>query len=245
MTTPLADPALVDALAADLRSAGYTTAGVTDLLGEQAEAAMDRGVWWPAERATRDGGPLGVLVRLFLLGGTETHDDVARALPGSSVDALIANGVLEPGVSAALDIRPHSDGAADFLVVSDLDSATRPGPVRPDHVLGIGGASVSLARAVARNPVRRALDLGTGCGIQALHLDASRIAAIVNLPLVAQHVEVVDDGPFGLPEGGIAVALKGEFEDIHGDGSIRLLVEQQIGEEIGRASCRERVSSPV
>ena len=172
MTTPLADPALVDALAADLRSAGYTTAGVADLLGEQAEAAMDRGVWWPAERATRDGGPLGVLVRLFLLGGTETHDDVARALPGSSVDALIANGVLEPGVSAALDIRPHSDGAADFLVVSDLDSATRPGPVRPDHVLGIGGASVSLARAVARNPVRRALDLGTGCGIQAVHLDA-------------------------------------------------------------------------
>ena len=81
-----------------------------------------------------------MLVRLFLLGGTETHDDVARALPGSSVDALIANGVLEPGVSAALDIRPHSDGAADFLVVSDLDSATRPGPVRPDHVLGIGGA---------------------------------------------------------------------------------------------------------
>ena len=34
------------------------------------------------------------------------------------------------------------------------------------------------------------------------------------------------------PEGGIAVALKGEFEDIHGDGSIRLLVEQQIGEAI-------------
>ena len=53
MTTPLADPAVVDALAADLRSAGYTTAGVADLLGEQAEAAMDRGVWWPAERATR------------------------------------------------------------------------------------------------------------------------------------------------------------------------------------------------
>ena len=53
-----------------------------------------------------------------------------------------------------------------------------------------------------------------------------------DLTLIAQHVEVVDDGPFGLPEGGIAVALKGEFEDIHGDGSIRLLVEQQIGEAI-------------
>ncbi|NED63788.1 methyltransferase, partial [Streptomyces sp. SID10244] len=30
--------------------------------------------------------------------------------------------------------------------------------------------SVSLARAVIRTPVRRALDIGTGCGIQALHL---------------------------------------------------------------------------
>ena len=129
---------------------------------------MDKDTRSAIERATRDGGPLGVLVRLFLLGGTETHDDVARALPGSSVDALIANGVLEPGVSAALDIRPHSDGAADFLVVSDLDSATRPGPVRPDHVLGIGGASVSLARAVARNPVRRALDRSPPC-LQALY----------------------------------------------------------------------------
>jgi methylase of polypeptide subunit release factors len=39
-------------------------------------------------------------------------------------------------------------------------------------VLGIGGASVSLARAVMRTPAERVLDLGTGCGIQALHLDA-------------------------------------------------------------------------
>ncbi|PRC47266.1 methyltransferase, partial [Mycobacterium sp. ITM-2017-0098] len=69
-------------------------------------------------------------------------------------------------------IRPHSDGAVDLLVVSDQDAALRAGPVLPDHVLGIGGASVSLAHAVVRTPVGRALDLGTGCGIQALHLDA-------------------------------------------------------------------------
>ncbi|PWQ85858.1 methyltransferase, partial [Enterococcus faecium] len=52
------------------------------------------------------------------------------------------------------------------------DAAMRTGPLRRDHVLGIGGASVSLAHAVIRHPVARALDLGTGCGIQALHLDA-------------------------------------------------------------------------
>ncbi len=172
MTAPLADSRVLDGLARDLRSVGFTTGGVAELLGEHAEAALGRGVWWPAERASRAGGRLGVLVRLFLLGGTETRDDVADALPSVSYDALVANGVVEPEVRAALDIRPHSDGATDFLVVSDLDSASRPGPLRPDHVLGIGAASMSLARAVVRTPVRAALDLGTGCGIQALHLNA-------------------------------------------------------------------------
>ena len=36
-----------------------------------------------------------------------------------------------------------------------------------------------------------------------------------DLPLVAQHVEVVDYGLLGFAEGGVAVAFKAEFEDIH------------------------------
>ncbi|MCV7280077.1 methyltransferase [Mycolicibacterium flavescens] len=176
-----ADPAVVDALGADLRAAGYTTDAVADLLGEDVYAAFARGVWWPAARATeraRSGERrrLAAVVRLFLLGSDEPVDLIADALPTAGVDALLANGVLESAspatVRAALDVRPHSDGDRDFLVVSDLDAALRAGPVRQDHVLGIGGASVSLARAVIRRPVERALDLGTGCGIQALHLDA-------------------------------------------------------------------------
>lgn len=177
---PLHSGAVVDALGADLRAAGYTTDGVTDLLGGDASAAFSRGLWWSALRATERAAParqpLGVLVRLFLLGADESRERIASALPNVGLDALIDNGVVEPGADgtlrAALDIRPHSDGAHDFLVVSDQDAALRPGPVRPDHVLGIGGASVSLAHAVIRTPVGRALDLGTGCGIQALHLDA-------------------------------------------------------------------------
>ncbi|CAJ1584779.1 class I SAM-dependent methyltransferase [[Mycobacterium] wendilense] len=174
------DPEVLDGLGADLRAADYTTAGVAALLGEQAEAALGRGVWWPALHVTRTPEPdrrrLAVLVRLFLLGTEEPHDHVAAAFPNVGVQALAANGVLEPTgqgtVRAVLDIRPHSDGARDFLVISDQDAVLRSAPVRRDHVLGIGGASVSLARAVIRTPVARALDLGTGCGIQALHLAA-------------------------------------------------------------------------
>ncbi|KGI67358.1 methyltransferase [Mycolicibacterium rufum] len=177
MSLPLTDRAVLDALAADLAAADYTTDGVAGLLGADAGAAFSRGLWWSAlratERAPADRQRLAILVRLFLLGAEETRAHVAEAFPGAGVDALTAAGVLEPsadGYRAVLDIRPHSDGARDFLVVSDQDAALRPGPVRRDHVLGIGGASVSLAHAVIRTPVGRALDVGTGCGIQALHL---------------------------------------------------------------------------
>ncbi|MGW4097483.1 DUF7782 domain-containing protein [Mycobacterium sp. NPDC004974] len=173
------DVDVVDAIGADLRSAGFTTDGVADLLGADANAALSRGVWWPALRVTHavpaDRQRLGVMVRLLLLGTEETPPSVEAAFPSVSLQTLAANGVLEINgdmVRAALDIRPHSDGERDFYVVSDQDAAVRRGPLRHDHVLGIGGASVSLARAVTRNPAGRALDLGTGCGIQALHLNA-------------------------------------------------------------------------
>lgn len=180
MIPPLHDAAVVDALGADLRAAGYTTDGVAALLGADADAAFARGVWWPALRVTERAAPqhdaLAVLVRLLLLGVEETRDRAAVAFPTAGVDALVVNGVLtvtdSGSVRAALDIRPHGDGRRDFVVVSDLDAALSEGAVRHDHVLGIGGASVTLVRAVVREPVRRALDLGTGCGIQALHLDA-------------------------------------------------------------------------
>ena len=53
-----------------------------------------------------------------------------------------------------------------------------------------------------------------------------------DLPLVAQHVEVVDYGRLGFAEGGVTVTFKVEFEDIHGEASILLLFEQQGGQAI-------------
>ncbi|HMC70648.1 MAG TPA: methyltransferase, partial [Mycobacteriales bacterium] len=61
-------------------------------------------------------------------------------------------------------------------------------PLREDHVLGVGGASTTLAQLTLRRPVERALDIGTGCGVQALHLSrhATRVTATDSVPRALQ-----------------------------------------------------------
>lgn len=214
VTQPLSSGDVVDALGADLRSAGFTTDGVAELLGADAGAAFSRGLWWSAlrvtDRADADQLRLAVLVRLFLLGTDESPERVQQAMPGLGVDTLLDSGVVEAGdqgtIRAALDIRPHSDGNRDFLVVSDQDAAMRPGPLRRNHVLGIGGTSITLAHAVVRDPVRSALDLGTGCGIQALHLDAH-----------TDHIVATDTNPRALALAAATARLNGMSWDLrHG-----------------------------
>ena len=71
-----------------------------------------------------------------------------------------------------MDLRPYATDEADFLVFSDLTPGldTQSTPMRPDFVLGLSSASSTLAQLTVRRPVGSALDLGTGCGVQTLHL---------------------------------------------------------------------------
>ncbi len=205
---PLSDAAATDRLGTDLRVAGYTADDVTELLGVSAHRALGRGEFAPALRATRDPSPLATLTRLFLLGCTEDERTVSRALPRTGITAAIEQGVLErsgDAIRAALDIRPYSADGQEFLLVSDLDSDTRPGPVRRDHVLGIGAASMTLARAVIREPVDRALDVGTGSGVQALHLAGH-----------AREVVATDVNPRALALAAATARLNGQHWDLRG-----------------------------
>jgi len=147
-------------------TAGYTADGVLDALGGQAHAALGRGEPEPPRRASRDAGPLGTLIRLFLLGDTERPDAVRAALGSVDLDEAVASELITADGRAGLDVRPYEDS---WWVIADLDSDQRGGTVGADHVLGVGHASVNLARATARRPAGSLLDVGTGCGVQALH----------------------------------------------------------------------------
>ena len=170
----LLSPDLVDRLRDALLRAGFSYDGVAGALGPLAHAALSRNETTPGLRATRGGSPLETLTRLWPLQAAVDLAAAEAALPGL-VDPLCNAGVLERSVGsvrARIDIRPYADDEHDWWVVSDLTpgldgTSTR---VSSDHVLGISSASTSLAQLTIRASRGRALDLGTGCGVQALHL---------------------------------------------------------------------------
>ncbi|HET7328658.1 MAG TPA: methyltransferase [Nocardioidaceae bacterium] len=168
------DPASVQRLRAALAAASYTVDGVSALVGESAHRALARNETTPALRRTRDGSALATLTRLWPLQSVVSADEAERALPGL-VDPLCRAGVLERSVAevrARVDLRPYADDERGWWVMSDLTPGLDGGPSRvgSDHVLGISAASGSLAGLTIRDQVDTALDLGTGCGVQSLHL---------------------------------------------------------------------------
>ena len=165
----------------------YTVDGVDTLLGPIGRAAHSRGDLGGVARAIRgaDDLRLATLVTLFLLGDEVDAGRARAALSPWSIEAARATGVVETSagaVRARLDLRPYAEttagaGDAPWWVVSDFGADVRPGRLAADHVLGIGAAGLTLAQATPRDAVTTALDVGTGCGVQALHL--SRHAAAV------------------------------------------------------------------
>jgi len=239
---PVVLPDVVAALREDLSAVGgpgYRVDAVADLLGPVAEAALHREQPLAARRVVRAaaeaGDPLAALVGAFVLGLEVPARSLAAALPRCGLDGARGLGLLEPGEGGLarplVELRPYAAvdaaGPADWWVASDLGEMAVAGPLRTDHVLGIGGASTTLAQATVRAPVGRALDLGTGCGVQALHLrrharevvatDTSARAlqfAALTLALDGGAAGAAATAPVGLRRGSLLEPVAGERFDL-------------------------------
>ncbi len=194
-----------------LLDSGFTADGLLGALGPSAYAALGRGEPVPARRALAERrDALASLVELFVLGAQVPVDRARRTLP---LEELTALGLVDvgPGVTAVVDVRPYGESDTDWYVVSDHgpDSAGHESAeVAVDHVLGVGGASLTLAQITPRRDVPRALDLGTGCGVQALHLGRHAV-----------HVVATDRNRRALRLAEVTAALSGQEWDLR-EGSL-------------------------
>lgn len=212
-------PRLRDALVA----AEFSYDRVTELLGEQGHLALGRNETTPAWRATTDGSPLATLTRLFLLQRTVALPEVERALPGL-VPSMQAAGFLTVAgndVRAGLDIRPYGTEDADWWVVSDLTPGMDGAPIQvgTEHVLGISPAATSLAQLTIRDRVGTAFDLGTGCGVQALHL-AQHSDRVIATDVNERALEITR---FNLALNGV------DNVDVHGGSLFDPLLDSGVG----------------
>lgn len=271
------NPDLLAALAADLLALDYTVDGVAELLGEEAHQALGRDQTVPAALVLRESTePLATVCKLWLLAQDIQKRELTAVLPSLSVETLSLMGLIEavPGadrVRAAIDLRPYGwpangkDGIdTDLWVASDLGAHQRPGVLRHDHVLGIGQASLTLAQGTIRREVDKALDVGTGCGIQLFHLlqhaktvvatDISiralaftRFNLLLNAPALGLNVgdvEPNDVNPAGTPErvvprvslrhGSLLEPVAGESFDLIVSNPPFVITPRHFGEDAGQ-----------
>ncbi|MEV8434563.1 class I SAM-dependent methyltransferase [Streptomyces sp. HUAS 31] len=215
-----------------LLGASFTADGLLELLGAPAYAALARSETVPALRATRGDTPLEALVRLFLLQQPVAHARVADVLP---VDACLESGWLvrvggasDDDIAATVDVRPYGGpGGEDWFIVSDLGCAVGGaggiGSKDEGVVLGVGGASTTLAGITVRTPVSAALDVGTGSGIQALHAaqHATRVTA-TDLNPRALHITALTLALSGAPAADLREGSL--FEPLKDDETYDLIV---------------------
>ena len=129
----------------------------------------------------------------------------------------------DPWMRAIFDLRPHAaslpGGDHEWWVVSDLSEVQTGKPLADDHVLGIGGATLTLLEMTVRERVDSALDVGCGCGIQALYLatHADRVVATdlsSRACALTQFNAALNEAVIDVREGSLFEPVEGETFDL-------------------------------
>jgi SAM-dependent methyltransferase len=181
-------------LAGLLRTAGYQAHRIQERLAT-GDHLLARSPELPAYlRRLGDSDELAVLLRLFLLGVPVTRMRLAELVGTRLRERLASTGLLiEDGedVHGAARLVPHDE----LLIASDHARAAQG---HADHVPGVHRPSVALAHMTVRGTGERALDVGTGNGIQAILLAAH-----------AERVVATDVNPRALAYAEFNAALNG------------------------------------
>ncbi len=159
----LAVPRASDAgpLRAAFERSRYNSGGVMVALGGDIESSPARA---PVQSRGLGDDDQATLVRLFLLGLEVDSGRAAAALAPATVESVQAAGFVERRgnqLRSPLRITPFER----LLLAHDPLGGERP---EADVVTGLNSAARTLAALTPRRPVARALDVGTGCGVQAL-----------------------------------------------------------------------------
>ena len=160
LNAPRVDSPLMLALRRRLGEIGFSEDGIRHARG----IGSSPDPWaLAASEPSADGSPFSVCIALFWSGTPMPAAKVESALAPLRLPDLERLGLVElrDGLAQPLCLIRPAEG---LLIASDLPAA------HTDCVLGFVPASETLARLTVRRPAGRALDLGTGCGVQSLLL---------------------------------------------------------------------------
>ena len=161
---PIADRAAARSLGDALRRVGYTEEAVIELLGEEGYGITRDDV--PVGERRLPDSRLGTVLRALFLQQPVPVEDLAHALGRAAVEALEATGLAAVGDEVALHGRIVPVG--DLFVTSDDFPGEDAEKDPPDFVAAYTPTSKLCDALTPRGPVERALDIGTGSGVQAM-----------------------------------------------------------------------------
>ncbi len=122
--------------------------------------------------------PVHTLVKLFGLYVDVSEDDACAAFAPLGLDEVVAMGLVERR-DGLVRSRVGLVTTGDLVLARDR-LLPEGASLRPDHVIGLNPPAMQLAAITVRRPVRAALDLGCGGGVQALLAarHADRVVAV-------------------------------------------------------------------
>jgi methylase of polypeptide subunit release factors len=163
---PTPDRDAATALGDALRRIGYSEDGVIDLLGDDAFPPGREDV--PVALRRLPDTQLASVVRAVLLQLPVPRPALVEALGEDAVQALSLIGIGETRDDGTVALRGRILPVGDLLMASDDFPSAEFGEEEPDYVAAFTPTSQILDALTPRRRVRRALDVGTGSGVQAL-----------------------------------------------------------------------------